>query len=99
MQAFDEDSGVNAALSYYLENLPPNAPFAIDRKSGWITTVKSVDREEKHLYQFLVCSSLLHFLNSHAFDRSWEGSGKVGNNVLIIDLISVLFCQMSSIFL
>lgn len=57
VQAYDADDGENAQVTYRL--LPgaesaDHLPFGIDPDTGWIVTVRDLDREEKHHHEFEV---------------------------------------------
>ena len=52
IQAYDSDEGENARISYALVDTTDPFPFAIDDKTGWLTTTGSVDRESQSSYQF-----------------------------------------------
>ena len=55
VQAYDADDGANAAITY---KIAPDAnddlPFGIDPDTGWIVTVRNLDREESHHHEFQV---------------------------------------------
>ena len=52
IQAYDGDEGENARISYALVDITEPFPFAIDDKTGWLTTTGSIDRESQSSYQF-----------------------------------------------
>ncbi|ODM96856.1 Protocadherin-like wing polarity protein stan [Orchesella cincta] len=59
IQAFDPDDGPNAKIYYrinYQEN-PEKFPFDIEAESGWIKTVRELDREEQSRYDFDVIAA------------------------------------------
>ncbi|XP_075153661.1 dachsous cadherin-related 1 [Haematobia irritans] len=56
IKALDDDLGVNARLLYTLAN-ETQWQFAIDNKSGVITTVGPLDRERQHIYNFMVVAT------------------------------------------
>ncbi|XP_073827275.1 dachsous cadherin-related 1 [Musca autumnalis] len=56
IKASDDDLGVNARLLYTLAN-ETQWQFAIDNKSGVITTVGPLDRERQHVYNFMVVAT------------------------------------------
>ncbi|KAM7351502.1 dachsous cadherin-related 1 isoform 2-T2 [Cochliomyia hominivorax] len=56
IKAMDDDLGVNARLLYTLAN-ETQWVFAIDNKSGIISTVGPLDRERQHVYNFMVVAT------------------------------------------
>ncbi|XP_049833037.1 protocadherin-like wing polarity protein stan isoform X1 [Schistocerca gregaria] len=60
VQAFDTDEGENAAIQYSIAprdeagRPASDLPLTVDEKSGWIYTIKELDREETPRYQFQV---------------------------------------------
>ena len=57
IQAYDGDEGENARISYALVDMTDPFSFAIDEKTGWLTTTGSIDRESQSSYQFVVEAS------------------------------------------
>ena len=57
IQAYDGDTGENARISYSIVDVSDTVPFAIDEKSGWLTTTQLLDREVQSSYQFGVEAS------------------------------------------
>ncbi|XP_077448375.1 protocadherin Fat 3 isoform X3 [Stigmatopora argus] len=55
VRAQDPDWGSNGQVIYSLEESPP--VFAIDSKTGWITTAGTVDHEARSSYNFRVVAS------------------------------------------
>ncbi|GAB6020348.1 hypothetical protein CHUAL_003060 [Chamberlinius hualienensis] len=57
VQAYDADDEENAKVKYHIRgisNLSDDWPFALDEDTGWLTTVKVVDREKSPNYSFAV---------------------------------------------
>ncbi len=55
VQAYDSDDGVNAAITYKINSEEGDLlPFGVDPDTGWIVTVRDLDREESHHYDFEV---------------------------------------------
>lgn len=56
VQAYDADDGSNAQLVYQIneQNSDADLPFGVDPDTGWVVTVRELDREENHHYQFEV---------------------------------------------
>ncbi|XP_053689361.1 protocadherin-like wing polarity protein stan isoform X2 [Sabethes cyaneus] len=54
VQAYDSDEGSNAEISYSLQDRDDNLPLAVDARTGWIHTIKPLDREEQSRYSFQV---------------------------------------------
>lgn len=57
VQAYDSDEGINSEISYNIKDRDDNLPLAVDSKSGWIYTTKSLDREEQSRYNFQVIAT------------------------------------------
>ncbi|KAI8125952.1 Protein dachsous [Lucilia cuprina] len=56
IKAMDDDLSINARLLYTLAN-ETQWVFAIDNKSGVISTVGPLDRERQHVYNFMVVAT------------------------------------------
>ncbi|XP_065082456.1 protocadherin-like wing polarity protein stan isoform X2 [Ochlerotatus camptorhynchus] len=54
VQAYDSDEGTNSEISYNIQDRDDNLPLAVDSRTGWIHTTKSLDREEQSRYSFQV---------------------------------------------
>ncbi|XP_064606055.1 LOW QUALITY PROTEIN: cadherin EGF LAG seven-pass G-type receptor 2-like [Liolophura sinensis] len=54
VEAYDDDSGLNAELVYRIVDPPPGMPITVDPKTGWIKTNGQLDREQARAYNFLV---------------------------------------------
>ena len=60
MKSFDPDEGRNAEIVFSFENYQnlkteyPNFPFEMDPVSGWISTTRTLDREENQSFKFRV---------------------------------------------
>ncbi|XP_058836851.1 protocadherin-like wing polarity protein stan isoform X3 [Topomyia yanbarensis] len=54
VQAYDSDEGANSEISYSIRDREDNLPLAVDSRTGWIHTIKSLDREEQSRYSFQV---------------------------------------------
>lgn len=57
VQAYDADDGENARITYQIHSFDPaqeSLPFGIDPDTGWIVTVRDLDREENHHHEFEV---------------------------------------------
>uniref|UniRef100_T1K1W7 Uncharacterized protein n=1 Tax=Tetranychus urticae TaxID=32264 RepID=T1K1W7_TETUR len=68
IQAYDDDDGDNARLTYYIKGalsingqsetivgtLPNEMPLTINNETGWIMTTRQLDWEEGNLYEFSV---------------------------------------------
>lgn len=54
VQAYDSDEGSNSEITYSILERDDNFPVAIDPRTGWIQTVKQLDREEQSRYAFQV---------------------------------------------
>ncbi|XP_076066701.1 protocadherin-like wing polarity protein stan isoform X3 [Oratosquilla oratoria] len=57
VQAFDNDEGDNALLTYHVEGGGEDLPVAVDDNSGWVVTTRELDREERHQYTFTVVAT------------------------------------------
>ena len=63
VQAYDADDGANAAITYRIgRDSGDNLPFGVDPDTGWIVTVRDLDREENHHHEFQV-STLYIIIN------------------------------------
>lgn len=54
VEAYDDDSGLNAELVYRIIDPPPGMPITVDPKTGWIKTNGQLDREQARTYNFRV---------------------------------------------
>ncbi|XP_049292738.1 protocadherin-like wing polarity protein stan isoform X2 [Anopheles funestus] len=54
VQAYDSDEGANSEITYSIQNRDDGMPLAVDPRTGWIHTTKSLDREEQSRYSFQV---------------------------------------------
>lgn len=54
VQAFDNDAGDNALLTYNVEGGGKNLPIEVEESTGWVLTRRELDREENHHYTFTV---------------------------------------------
>ncbi|XP_037887303.1 protocadherin-like wing polarity protein stan isoform X2 [Glossina fuscipes] len=54
VQAYDSDEGANAEINYSILERDDNFPLAIDPRTGWIQTIKQLDREEQGRFAFQV---------------------------------------------
>ena len=59
VQAYDADDGANAAITYKIGRGDGAAsvddlPFGVDPDTGWVVTVRQLDREESHHHEFQV---------------------------------------------
>lgn len=54
VQAYDADEGANAEITYSITGREDNFPFAIDPRTGWVQTIRQLDREEQPRYMFQV---------------------------------------------
>lgn len=54
VQAYDSDEGANAEITYSISEREDNFPLAVDPRTGWIHTIKPLDREEQSRYAFHV---------------------------------------------
>lgn len=59
-QATDADLGINANLSYVIENGNLDNSFVINGDTGAIATTKALDREHRTSYSLLITVSDLH---------------------------------------
>lgn len=57
VQAYDADEGSNAEINYSILDRKDSLPLAVDPRTGWIHTVKSLDREEITRYTFQVVAT------------------------------------------
>lgn len=57
VQAYDADEGANAEITYSINEPKDSLPLAIDSRTGWIHTTKSLDREENGRYTFQVVAT------------------------------------------
>lgn len=59
IQAYDPDDGANARILYRISTKQENEkfPFDIDSETGWIKTVRELDREEQSRYDFDVIAA------------------------------------------
>lgn len=46
--------GKNAEITYSISERDENFPLAVDSRTGWVHTVKALDREEQSRYNFQV---------------------------------------------
>uniref|UniRef100_A0A1I8NR21 Protocadherin-like wing polarity protein stan n=1 Tax=Stomoxys calcitrans TaxID=35570 RepID=A0A1I8NR21_STOCA len=54
VQAYDSDEGANAEIAYSILERDDNFPLAVDARTGWIQTIKQLDREEQNRFAFQV---------------------------------------------
>ncbi|XP_037826241.1 protocadherin-like wing polarity protein stan isoform X1 [Lucilia sericata] len=54
VQAYDSDEGANAEIQYSILERDDNFPLAVDSRTGWIQTIKQLDREEQSRFAFQV---------------------------------------------
>ncbi|XP_030388378.1 protocadherin-like wing polarity protein stan [Scaptodrosophila lebanonensis] len=54
VQAYDSDEGANAEISYSISERDDNFPLAVDPRTGWVQTIKQLDREEQNRFAFQV---------------------------------------------
>ncbi|KAL5289018.1 CELSR2 family protein [Megaselia abdita] len=54
VQAYDADEGANAEITYSIAGREDNFPFSIDPRTGWVQTIRQLDREEQSRYTFQV---------------------------------------------
>lgn len=73
VSASDRDSGLNGIVHYSLEANQGNIPFAIDSKSGLVTTSGPIDYELQSSYIFNVVAS--------------DGGGRTATSVLNISVV------------
>lgn len=57
VQAYDADEGANSEITYSIPENKDAMPLAIDSRTGWIHTVKQLDREETSRYTFQVVAT------------------------------------------
>lgn len=57
VQAYDADEGSNAEITYSIPDRKDSLPLAVDSRTGWIHTVKQLDREETSRYNFQVVAT------------------------------------------
>lgn len=57
VQAYDADEGANAEITYSIPDRKDSLPLAVDPRTGWIHTVKQLDREETSRYNFQVVAT------------------------------------------
>lgn len=57
VQAYDADEGSNAEINYSILDRKDSLPLAVDSRTGWIHTVKSLDREDMSRYTFQVVAT------------------------------------------
>uniref|UniRef100_A0A4W4GWN5 FAT atypical cadherin 1a n=1 Tax=Electrophorus electricus TaxID=8005 RepID=A0A4W4GWN5_ELEEL len=61
VRAMDLDSGVNGQVVYSLAENQENPEilelFAVDSRTGWVTTVSEIDREKKDMYTIIVIAT------------------------------------------
>lgn len=57
VQAYDADEGSNAEIAYSILDRKDSLPLAVDSRTGWIHTVKSLDREDMSRYTFQVIAT------------------------------------------
>lgn len=57
VQAYDADEGSNAEINYSILDRKDSLPLAVDSRTGWIHTVKSLDREDTSRYTFQVVAT------------------------------------------
>ncbi|XP_033247045.1 protocadherin-like wing polarity protein stan isoform X1 [Drosophila miranda] len=54
VQAYDSDEGPNAEIAYSISERDDNFPLAVDPRTGWVQTIKQLDREEQSRFAFQV---------------------------------------------
>ncbi|XP_055704133.1 protocadherin-like wing polarity protein stan [Phlebotomus papatasi] len=54
VQAYDSDEGQNAEITYNILEREDNFPLAVDPRTGWVHTLRPLDREEQSRYSFQV---------------------------------------------
>ncbi|XP_055850573.1 protocadherin-like wing polarity protein stan isoform X3 [Episyrphus balteatus] len=54
VQAYDSDEGANAEITYSISERDDNFPLSVDPRTGWVQTIKQLDREEQSRYTFQV---------------------------------------------
>lgn len=57
VQAYDADEGSNAEITYSILDRKDSMPLAVDPRTGWIHTVKQLDREDTSRYTFQVIAT------------------------------------------
>lgn len=57
VQAYDADEGKNAEITYTVSEREDSFPLAVDARTGWIHTIKPLDREETSRYSFQVMAT------------------------------------------
>lgn len=57
VQAYDADEGANSEITYSIPDRKDSLPLAVDSRTGWIHTVKQLDREETSRYNFQVVAT------------------------------------------
>lgn len=60
VKAIDQDSGINGQVTYRLEptqEIDIIESFAINMETGWITTLKELDHEQRNKYRIIVVAS------------------------------------------
>lgn len=57
VQAYDADEGTNAEITYSISDRKDSLPLAVDARTGWIHTVKSLDREDMSRFTFQVVAT------------------------------------------
>lgn len=57
VQAYDADEGANAEITYSISERKDTLPLAVDPRTGWVHTVKSLDREDMSRYNFQVIAT------------------------------------------
>lgn len=66
VQAYDADDGANAAITYKIApDADEDLPFGVDPDTGWIVTVRNLDREESHHHEFQVMKKLSYDIHSN----------------------------------
>uniref|UniRef100_A0A914VBZ1 Cadherin domain-containing protein n=1 Tax=Plectus sambesii TaxID=2011161 RepID=A0A914VBZ1_9BILA len=77
LAAFDADQGHNALLTYHIVNDDPTLPFIIDKTTGELSLVGTVDRENIPYYIFTVTAT---------DDGTPQLNGSTTVNVTILDV-------------
>ncbi|XP_067630827.1 protocadherin-like wing polarity protein stan [Eurosta solidaginis] len=54
VQAYDADEGANSEITYSISERDDNFPLAVDPRTGWVQTIKQLDREEQNRFTFQV---------------------------------------------
>lgn len=57
VQAYDADEGSNAEITYSILDRKDTMPLAVDPRTGWVHTVKQLDREDTSRYTFQVVAT------------------------------------------